>query len=127
VALEQYIDENPWEGLRFGALNPSAGGEFHGASWENHAYDVAIGPARTALTMDGKLRLEVDRAVVVRRYQPREFTIKNGGPVRVTTSEFDSGSLELKVDGKSMGAIPVQQGRATFTLAVGEHTVQLVH
>lgn len=127
VALEQYIDENPWEGLRFGALNPSADGEFHGASWENHMYDVAVGPHRTALMRDGKPRLEADGAVVVRQYQPREFTIKSVGPVRVTTGEFDSGSFELKVDGKPMGTIAVEQGRGTFTLASGEHAVQLVH
>jgi hypothetical protein len=113
--------------LRFGALNPPSDGEFHGASWENHIYDVAIGPNKTALTIDGKLRLAADRSVVVRQYQPREFTIKSVGPVRVTTAEFDSGSFDLKVDGKPMGAIAVKQGRATFTLAAGEHAVQLVH
>jgi len=127
VALEQYIDENPWDGLRFGMLNPSADGEFRGALWDNHMYDVAIGPSRTALMRDGKLRFEADRAVVVRQYQPRTFTIKSEGPVHMTTTEFDSGSLELRVDGKPMGAIAVQQGRATFTLAAGEHAVQLVH
>jgi hypothetical protein len=36
IATEEYIDENPWEGLRFGALNPASSGEFHGAVWENH-------------------------------------------------------------------------------------------
>ncbi len=28
LALEQYVDVNPWEGLRFGALNPASDGEF---------------------------------------------------------------------------------------------------
>jgi hypothetical protein len=76
---------------------------------------------------DGKLSLEADRAVVVRQYRPRTFTIKNVGPARVTTAEFDSGSFELKVDGKPVGAIAIQQGRATFVLAAGEHAIELVH
>jgi len=33
VALEQYADENPWDGLRFGALNPASDGEFRGVTW----------------------------------------------------------------------------------------------
>ena len=61
VAIEQYIDENPWEGLRFGALDPPADGEFYGALWANRRYDVAIGPHGTALRMDGKPRFEADR------------------------------------------------------------------
>jgi hypothetical protein len=127
VALEQYIDENPWEGLRFGALNPPAQGEFHGAFWENHTYDVAIGPNRTALMRDGKLCLETDRAVVVRHYQPQAFTMSSKGQVRVTTAEYDRGSFNLKIDGKPAGTIAIRQGRATLGLSAGEHSVQLVH
>ncbi len=127
VALEQYIDENPWEGLRFGALNPPTAGEFHGASWENHVYDVAIGPNRTALMRDGKLCFETNRPVVVRQYQPQAFTIRSGAPVRVTTAEYDSGSFELKIDAKPEGTIAIRQGRASFELTAGDHTVQLIH
>ena len=125
VALEQYIDENPWEGLRFGALNATTEGEFHGASWANHMYDVVIGPKRTALVRDGKLCFEADSAVVVRDYQPQSFTIRSQGPVRITTAEYDTGSFDLKVDGKPAGTTTIRQGRATFALTAGDHAVQL--
>jgi len=125
VALEQYIDENPWEHLRFGALNPSADGEFHGALWEAHTYDVMIGPNRTSLMRDGKLCLDADRAIVVRQYQPQAFNVKSEGPVRITTAEYNSGSLQVKIDGKPAGSVAVQQRRATFSVPSGEHAVQL--
>src|SRR5262249_13773320 len=39
MGMEEYIDENPWEGLRFGALNPPSDGTFHGVQWDGHSYD----------------------------------------------------------------------------------------
>ena len=69
IATEEYIDENPWEGMRFGILNPPSEGEFRGAIWEGHRYDITIGPQRTALVRDGQLRFEANAGVVVRTYQ----------------------------------------------------------
>jgi Trehalase len=129
VALDQYIDENPWEGLRFGALNPSSEGTFRGAVWEDHKYDVTIGPRITALARDGKSRFEADAAVVVRDYvfEPSRLsfrldTTRNAG---VTTSEFQSGILNLNVDGHPAGEIRVRDDRATFEVPTGKHTVTL--
>ncbi len=34
IALDQYADVNPWEGLRFGALSPASSGEFRGVAGE---------------------------------------------------------------------------------------------
>src|SRR5262249_48895305 len=103
VALEQYIDKNPWEGLRFGALSPRATGEFRGSTWGGHAYDVTIGPARTALTRDGSILFEADAGVVVRQYQAGpsalSFRLKSDKKARLKTSEFDSGEFSLKIDG----------------------------
>jgi hypothetical protein len=106
MALEQYIDANPWDGLRFGALKPPAQGRFRGAVWDNHRFDVAIGPHRTTLTRDGKLVFEADGAVVVRQYQPSRFTIKSQSPIHLAVTS-DSGAVRLK-------------------LPAGTHEVQLV-
>jgi len=129
VALEQYIDKNPWEGLRFGALHPTANGEFRGVTWDGHAYDVAIGPERTVLSRDGTIRFQANAAVVVRQFQvePRRlaFSIKSEKGARITTAEFDAGDLYLKIDGKSVVKLSVSQGRATFDVPAGEHAVEL--
>jgi hypothetical protein len=79
------------------------------------------------MSRDGKLRLEADRAVVVRHYQPHAFTIKSVEPVHVTTTEFDSGSVHLKIDRQPSETIAVHEGRATFALPAGEHAIELVH
>jgi hypothetical protein len=125
-ALEQYIDVNPWEGLRFGALNPPSGGGWRGAMSNGHRYDVAIGPQRTALTRDGVRRFEADSSVVVRRYEPRRFSIKADRPVNVTTREFDSGELRIKIDSLPSGAAVVSQGRVSFKIPAGERVIELV-
>ena len=130
VALEQYIDQNPWEGLRFGALDPPTGGEFRGAIWENHSYDIAIGPGRTELKRDGRLRFEANGAVVVRQYEQRSsrlsFTIKGEQPVQVTTAEFDSGEVNLRIDGRAAGKVGMARGLGRFDVPGGDHIVELV-
>ncbi|MCL5671784.1 MAG: hypothetical protein M1423_10925, partial [Acidobacteria bacterium] len=129
AGLEQYIDSNPWDNLRFGALDPSARGEFHGVKLEGHAYDVTIGPAVTKLVRDGAMRFQADSGVVVRDYAPTpselSFTIHAGKRTQVTTEEFASGSLLLKIDGKPSGRIVVDNGKAGFSVPAGEHRVEL--
>ncbi|MGH9446425.1 MAG: MGH1-like glycoside hydrolase domain-containing protein, partial [Terriglobia bacterium] len=129
AALEQYIDVNPWDGLRFGALEPSASGEFRAVKWDGHLYDVTIGPARTELLRDGTPRFEAGSGVVVRDYavQPTEvsFTIHSAMATRVTTQEFRSGTLLVKIDGQTLGRIAVRSGKASFSVPVGEHSVEL--
>jgi hypothetical protein len=127
--LEQYIDVNPWEGLRFGALNPASQGEFRRAVWESHTYDVSMGPNRTALARDGQERFEANAGVVVRNYQtsPSQLTFNLHAlrPVVAVTLEFEGGELNLGIDGKPVGKVHVQQGRASFQVPAGEHTVEL--
>jgi len=129
VPLEQYIDVNPWEGLRFGALDPPAQGDFRRAVWENHTYDITMGPDHTALARDGQQRFEANAGVVVRNYQASAsqltFSLKAQRAVVAVTLEFAGGELNLRIDGKPMGKVRVQEGRASFQLPAGEHNVEL--
>ena len=129
VGLEQYIDMNPWEGLRFGALNPSSSGALRGVKWGGHVYDVSIGPTLTKLIRDGATRFQADGGVVVRDYnlQPSgvSFMIQSEKTTQVTTLEFRSESLLMKIDGKDSGRIAAQNGRASFTVPAGEHNIEL--
>jgi hypothetical protein len=129
IPLEQYIDVNPWEGLRFGALDPAAKGDFRGAVWGIHTYHITVGPNTTVLVRDGQERFEVNAGVVVRDYQPSAsrmtFSLKAARPVVVVTREFEEGELNLGIDGKPAGTVRVQDGRASFQLPAGEHSVEL--
>lgn len=129
VALEQFIDKTPWDGLRFGALAPASSGEFRGATWDGHTYDTTIGPGKTALSRDGKIRFEAAGGVVVRNYQPTAsrlaFTLKTDKPVGVTSSEFDAGEFLLRIDGKTAGTVSIHERRGRFVIPAGEHEVEL--
>ena len=129
VGLEQYIDVNPWDSLRFGALDPGQAGEFRSVRLGGHTYDISIGPSLTRLVRDGAARFQADSGVVVRDYAatPSEvsFAIHASRQTRVTTEEFASGSLLLKIDGKQSGRIAVQDGKASFSVPAGEHEVEL--
>jgi hypothetical protein len=129
VSLEQYVDVNPWEGLRFGALNPPAEGDFRRALWGNHTYDITVGPNRTALVRDGQERFEADAGVVVRNYQVTAsqltFSLNAPRPVLVNMREFEGGELNLEFDGKAAGKVRVVHGCASFQLTAGEHTVAI--
>jgi hypothetical protein len=130
VGLEQYIDKNPWEGLRFGALNPASSGEFRGATWDGHTYGVAIGPEKTVLTRDGRIRFEATGGVIVRQYQVGpssiSFSIKTEKGARITTAEFDAGDFYLKIDRTQAMKLSVHQGRTTFAVPAGEVSIDLV-
>jgi hypothetical protein len=129
MATEEYIDQNPWDGLRFGVLSPPSVGEFRGAIWNGHAYDVTVGSQRTALIRDGSLRFQADAGVVVRNYQMEtsrlSFSLICERPTRITTTEFSSGEFQLKIDGKAAGIVKAQAGRITFDIRAGEHRVEL--
>ena len=129
IAVEEYIDENPWEGMRFGIQSPPSEGEFRGAIWEGHRYDITIGPHRTALVRDGHLRFEANAGVVVRMYQVEasrlSFSLVSEKGARVTITEFSSGEFQVKIDGKFVEKLSVSMGRISFNLPAGEHHVEL--
>ncbi len=129
IALDQYADVNPWEGLRFGALNPTSDGEFRRVSWGGRTYDVTIGPAKTLLKRDGTVRFEADAGVVVRRYAATSdkvsFEINSEKPVHITTREFALGDFTFKVDGKPAGKFSVRAGEGKLNVPAGQHRVEI--
>jgi len=129
IALEQYADENPWDGLRFGTLNPSSAGDFRGIQLSGHSYDVAIGPAKTVVSRDGTVRFEADAGVVVRNYQTDSshlsFHVESDKPVHLTTHEFESGSLQVTLDGQPGGIVQIRQGLGKVNVPAGTHSVKL--
>jgi hypothetical protein len=129
ISLEQFIDENPWDGLRFGALNPASEGLFRGAIWQGHTYDVSIGSGKTEIARDGKVRFQADAGVVVRDYVVssgrQEMKINSQRDFHVTTREFETGFLNLVIDGKAIESIRVVDGAVDFSIPSGPHAVEL--
>lgn len=127
IGMEQFIDENPWDGLRFGALQPPLQGQLLGVTWKQHRYDVTIGPALTSVTRDGEIRFDADAGVVVRTYSLApdglSFSVKATRTTRVRTMETRSVAVSLALDGAPARQVPVQNGIVTFTVPAGSHSV----
>ena len=129
IPLEQFIDENPWDSLRFGALSPGTEGTFRGASWHGHNYEVRLGPNETNLQRDGKVRFHADAGIVVRSYavssSSLSMKINSERDFQATTTEFASGALGLRIDGQTIRKLIVTNGTAGFSVPHGEHGVEL--
>ncbi|MFZ0760732.1 MAG: trehalase family glycosidase [Candidatus Sulfotelmatobacter sp.] len=129
VGLEQFMDANPWDGLRFGALNPGTEGHLYRAAWQNHTYDVSVGPNSTEVVRDGKLRLHADAGIVIRNYDPSatrvSMRLKSERDFHIAVSEFATGPVKVVIDGKSVPPVKVIEGAASFGVARGEHEVEL--
>lgn len=131
VGLEQFMDANPWDGLRFGALNPGAEGHLYRATWQNHIYSVSVGPGKTEVARDGRVRLQADAGLVVRSYEKSQsrvsLRVKSERDFHLAISEFDVGTIKVMIDGKSVSPVKVTEGTTRFAVSCGEHVVELTH
>ena len=127
IPMEQFINENPWDGLRFGALRPPGKGTLLNVVWDDHRYDIEIGPQLTSVSRDGELRFSADAGVVVRDYKREanslSFALKSLQPVNVTTREYSSGRLSLRVDDLPLQTLTPQHGAVTFPVPAGSHRI----
>jgi Trehalase len=130
IPMEQFIDENPWDGLRFGALQPSRKGQLVGVIWGEHQYDVTIGPNVTSVKRDGELRFEANAGVVVHDYRFDDhglsFSVKTLRTTQIKTMEKKAGNISLKVDDHLKKHLDVRNGAISFTLYPGDHKVSEV-
>jgi hypothetical protein len=130
IGLEQFMDANPWDGLRFGALNPSTEGHLYRATWQNQIYSISVGPGKTEVARDGKVRLQADEGIVVRSYEQSparvSMKVKSERDFHLAISEFDAGPVKVVIDGKSVSQVKVIQGTASFAVPRGEHLVELL-
>jgi len=127
IPLEQYMDETPWDGIRFGALNPDSSGKLSNYSWNHHTYNIAIGPDRTAVTRDGVPRFEANAGVVVRNYESGSnrlsFTIATSRPTTITTRAAVTEALFLNIDQQASKSVVPEDGNVTFAIPAGEHRI----
>ncbi len=54
IAVEEYVDANPWHGLKFGTLEPVEEGSIGRYPVQNSLYDIAIGNSGMEVKRDGK-------------------------------------------------------------------------
>jgi putative isomerase len=100
IAVEEYIDANPWHGLRFGTLEPVEEGSIKRYPVQNSLYDVALSSKGMEVKRDGRMLFSTDASVEIRHVQFQngavtgEIRSRQGGTIRI-----GSGSAEAIVPG----------------------------
>ncbi len=129
MPLEQYMDADYWDGLRFGVLDPASTGTLRNVTWEGHRYDISVGPSETSFSRDGKPRFQADGGVVIRDYRVADsslsFEVHASKSTQISIEEFDSGTFMLFIDGHNSVRVPVENGALKLTVPDGEHKVEL--
>jgi hypothetical protein len=125
IPLEQFIDETPWDGLRFGALNPPSEGTLTHYEWNHHGYKITIGPDHTSIERDGKPWIEANGGVVFRKVTSSastlSFKISTDKATRVIIHAFASKPESFLIDNRGAKPVAGSDGSAIVTLPAGEH------
>ncbi|MCX6632357.1 MAG: trehalase family glycosidase, partial [Candidatus Solibacter sp.] len=98
IGVEEYIDANPWHGLRFGNLHPSQPGSLERYFVAGSLYDVALAPDSMEVRRDGKLLFAADAPLEIRRVR-----FQDG---RVHAEVRAAKAATLRVGGASPRAVP---------------------
>ena len=125
VALEEYIDFTPWEGFRFGVINPEEDGALTRVAIQGRHYDVIVEPKDIVLREEGRDLLSLNGGAVVRHFLYAEnevgfeISAMKGRKVKVALPQ--RGKYQLLVDGAPK---KISTGRTmTFDVPDGNHTV----
>jgi Trehalase len=129
IAMEQYLNENPWDGFRFGALSPPKEGQLTNIAWNQHHYDVSVGPAITSLKRDGRLVFHADAGVVVRNYRVEptrlSFSITTSRSTAIQVMELQPGQVQVRIDDAVVNHRQSQDRSISLSVPVGRHQISL--
>jgi hypothetical protein len=89
IAIEEFIDANPWHGLRFGTLEPVEEGSIKQYPVQNNLYDVTVSDHGLEVVRDGKMLFVTDSPVEIRHVQFRD------GAVTAEVRSKRSGSIHI--------------------------------
>ncbi|MDH4197874.1 MAG: trehalase family glycosidase, partial [Candidatus Aminicenantes bacterium] len=125
VGLEEYIDFTPWEGFRFGMLQPEDDGRLTRLAFQGRHYEVQVSGSDTILREEGETLVEANGAAIFRHflYQDREvsFEVKSLDALRVLVELPKKGKYQILLDGIEF---EVFRGRtAKVRIPEGDHAV----
>jgi glycogen debranching enzyme len=85
IAVEEFVDINPWHGLRFGNLEPVEAGAIERYPIAGALYDVELSQDGLLVKRDGKRLFAANKPVELRRVQFApgrvSFELRSNGPV----------------------------------------------
>ena len=128
IAVEEYIDITPWDGFRFGMIDPERRGRLSRISIQGRHYDLEISRKKLALLEEGKTILEANGGAVFRQFIYSEdeisFNFKSLEPRKVNIRFLAKGRYQLLVDGLDKGTFDGKQIK--LKIPAGEHSVLIL-
>lgn len=124
--IEEIISLDPLTGLNIGSPETTAESRIEGILVGENRLDIVHGPKGTIVRRDGKIELECDSAVGLRRYLRQAstltFTIVSGREVRVSIPGEKGRKLTVSIDSNILGSTSVGVA-ASFRVPAGTHRI----
>ena len=131
VGIEEFIDFEPWGGLRFGSSGISQSSKISNVPLDNHLYDVTIGPQLTEVFRDGKLLFRADKDVVVRNFTSQEglakFHINARTATRIQLPFAPEGKVvKIEKDGANFTTRRITGGAISLEIPAGKSEYRFI-
>ena len=102
IAVEDYMDINPWEGFRFGMIKPEEKGKLKRIAIQGRHYDLEISPDEMKLKEEGKELIKTNGGAVFRHFFYSEdeisFEIKTLEKREIKIKFLTKARYELRID-----------------------------
>jgi hypothetical protein len=125
IALEEYLDFTPWEGFRFGIVNPDKKGKLSRIFIQGRHYDVEISPSKLVLREEGKVIFKADGGAVIRQFlyseQEISFEIKSLEERKLKIYFLTKGRYQLSIDDALQKVFSGK--KVKFKVSHGNHNV----
>lgn len=125
IALEEYLDFTPWEGFRFGAIQPTEKGELRRISIQDRHYDIKVSPTEIKLREEGEEIIKANGGAVFRQFLYSEsevsFKIKTLDERDVRIRFLSKGKYQFFLD-EQLSKI-FEDNDLKIKIPAGEHSV----
>ncbi len=125
IGVEEYIDITPWDGFRFGMIDPARRGRLSRISIQGRHYDLGVSRKKMTLFEEGTKILEANGGAVFRHFFYSEneisFDFKSLKTRKVDIHFLAKGKYQLLIDGLDKGVFDGK--RIKLKIPDGEHTV----
>lgn len=125
IALEEYLDFTPWEGFRFGLIDPQEKGKLSRISLYDRHYDVEVSPSEIKLKEEGKEIIKTNGGAVFRHFLYSEndisFEVKALEKREIEIKFLVKGKYQYWIDDQIQK--PFKGNSVKIKVPEGEHTV----
>jgi len=127
LAVEEYLDFTPWEGFRFGMIQPESKGKLLRVAIQGRSYDVHVSKSEILLREEGNEIFTANGGAVIRRFLYSEnevsFEIKTIAERKIKIRFLKKGKYQLLIDNKPK---LIFEGRSVrFSVPDGDHAVEI--